>query len=73
MTHTDNPKIGSTTHIVTSAAVSCLGHDSAGFGGTPRLRAGRRIHHDIAPVTVSQISDNANAVLSQRLNEPKSP
>jgi len=71
--NTDAPKIGSTMHIDTSAAIKPFGHVMVGFGGAPRLFAGRRIHHDIAPVIVSQTSDSANAVLSHKLTGPKSP
>jgi len=70
---TDAAKIGINPHIIAIATINGRGHDARTFGGTPLFRFGRLIHHDVTPVMLSQTSDNAKAVFSQRLTYPKSP
>jgi len=53
-------------------ALTAGGVVASGFGGAPTVPAGRRFHHERTPVTESQISDEANAVLSHTLIGPKS-
>ena len=68
MTATDNPKIGSSTAIATTAMIV----PTVARGRTPIRPFGRRIHHDTMPVALSDISETAT-VFSHKLNGPKSP
>jgi predicted MFS family arabinose efflux permease len=73
LTVTEDPKIGSSTHIMPPAISNGVGHRMSTLGGIPRLCLGRLIHQDSTPVTLSQTNEIANAVLRHRFAAPKSP